>query len=76
MNLPGETEAGSAGRQPCRGITGRLIEPMFSGAGANPLALCIARKKPSDARPRCLEKSAPLRGGNYSNGERRFSISG
>jgi hypothetical protein len=23
MNLPGETEAGSAGRQPCRGITGR-----------------------------------------------------
>jgi hypothetical protein len=23
MNLPGETEAGSAGRQPCRGIAGR-----------------------------------------------------
>lgn len=23
MNLPGETEAGSAGRQPCRGITWR-----------------------------------------------------
>jgi len=32
-----------------------LIEPMLSSAGADPLALCTARKKPSDDRPRCLE---------------------
>jgi hypothetical protein len=54
---------------------GRLIEPMFSSAGANPLAPCIARKKPSDDRPPCLEKSPPRRGGIYTNGERLFSIS-
>ena len=36
-----------------------LIEPMLSSAGANPLALCIARKKPSDDRPSCLENPRP-----------------
>jgi hypothetical protein len=60
MNLPGETEAGSAGGQPCRGITGRAIEPMFSSAGANVLALHIDNhKKSSDDRPRCLENPRP-----------------
>src|SRR5713226_5255842 len=36
-----------------------LIEPMLSSAGAYPLALCTARKKPSDARPPCLENPRP-----------------
>jgi hypothetical protein len=36
-----------------------LIEPMLGSAGANPLALSIARKKPSDDRPPCLENPRP-----------------
>ena len=36
-----------------------LIEPMLSSAGAYPLALCTARKKPSDDRPPCLENPRP-----------------
>jgi len=36
-----------------------LIEPMLSSAGANPLALCVTRKKPSDDRPPCLENPRP-----------------
>jgi hypothetical protein len=36
-----------------------LIEPMLSSARANPLALCTARKKPSDDRPTCLENPRP-----------------
>src|SRR5437899_11568878 len=36
-----------------------LIEPMLGSAGANPLALCTARKKPSDDRPSCLENPRP-----------------
>jgi hypothetical protein len=36
-----------------------LIEPMLSSAGANPLALPNARKKPSDDRPPCLENPRP-----------------
>jgi hypothetical protein len=36
-----------------------LIEPMLSSAGANPLALCAARKKPSDDRPYALKIPAP-----------------
>ncbi len=36
-----------------------LIEPMLSSAGANPLALYTARKKPSDDRPPCLENPRP-----------------
>ncbi len=36
-----------------------LIEPMLSSAGANPLALCTARKEPSDDRPPCLENPRP-----------------
>src|SRR6266700_3178002 len=35
------------------------IEPMFSSAGANPLALCIARQESSDDRPSCLENPRP-----------------
>jgi hypothetical protein len=36
-----------------------LIEAMLSSAGANPLALCTARKKPSDDRPHALKIPAP-----------------
>jgi hypothetical protein len=36
-----------------------LIEPMLNSAGANPLALCIARNQPSDDRPPCLENPRP-----------------
>ena len=36
-----------------------LIEPMLSSAGANPLALRTATKKPSDDRPLCLENPRP-----------------
>ncbi len=36
-----------------------LIEPMLSSAGANPLALCTARKQSSDDRPPCLENPRP-----------------
>ncbi len=36
-----------------------LIEPMFSSAGANPLALCIAQNESSDDRPPCLENPRP-----------------
>jgi hypothetical protein len=49
-----------------------LIEPMFSSAGANPLALCIARQKSSDDRPPSLENPLPRRGGIYTNGQRRL----
>jgi hypothetical protein len=36
-----------------------LIEPMRSSAGANPLALCIAKNESSDDRPPCLESPRP-----------------
>ena len=53
-----------------------LIEPMLSSAGPYPLTLCTEnQKQSSDDRPPCLEKSPPRRGGIYTNGERRFSIS-
>jgi len=38
MNLPGETEAGSAGMQPCRGITWWAHRDDATGRG-EPLAL-------------------------------------
>jgi len=42
-----------------RGNLVGLIEPMFSTAGANPLALCNARQESSDDRPSCLENPRP-----------------
>jgi hypothetical protein len=36
-----------------------LIDPMFSSAGANPLALCSAKNQSSDDRPPCLENPRP-----------------
>jgi hypothetical protein len=44
--------------QPRDNLVG-LIEPMLSSAGANPLALRTATKKPSDDRPSCLENPRP-----------------
>ena len=54
-----------------------LIEPMPNSAGADPLALGIHKQtQASDDRLTCLENPRPDRGGTYTNGERRFSISG
>jgi hypothetical protein len=36
-----------------------LIEPMLSSAGANPLALCTARKSHRTIDPPCLENPRP-----------------
>ena len=56
-------------------LTG-LIEPMFSSAGAYPLALCTDRNKSSDDRPQqCLENPRPPGRNLCTNGERHFSIS-
>jgi hypothetical protein len=52
-----------------------LIEPMTGSAGTDALALCIGPHKSSDDRPKMPYKSPPRRGGTYTNGERRFSIS-
>jgi len=52
-----------------------LIEPMFSSAGANPLALFPATEGSSDDRPPCLENPRPEGAESYTNGERSFSIS-
>src|SRR5271165_6727534 len=38
MTLPGETEAGSAGMQPCRGIAGRAHRDDVGGRGSLPFA--------------------------------------
>ena len=43
-----------------------LIEPMLSSAGANPLALCTARKKPSDDRPQDPLKIPAPKGRNLT----------
>jgi hypothetical protein len=71
MILPGETEAGTAGTQPCRGLGG-LIETMNGGVRTRSRA---AQKPPSDRKTPCLENPRP-NGGILTNGERRFSISG
>ena len=50
MNLPGKTQAGPAGTQPCRGIAWRLIETMNGSAGTcflRCLQLLIGSKDPN-----------------------------
>ena len=71
MTLPGETEAGTAGMQPCRGITGwahrdddRQREDSF-----------LRCPTPSDRKTPCLENPRP-KGGILTNGERLLSSSG
>ena len=59
MILPGETEAGTAGTQPCRGITRRAHRTDISSAGGSSPALHADRKKSSDDRPSCLENPRP-----------------
>jgi transposase len=72
MALPGETEADSAGTQPCRGIAWRAHRDDEAGArGHNPAPLpnSIGSKDPP-----CLENPRP-KGGILTNGERTLSIS-
>src|ERR1700730_5294533 len=61
MNLPGETEAGCAGRQPCRGITGRAHRADVQQRGKLTLSRCTlaTRRSSSDDRPSCLENPRP-----------------
>ena len=59
MTLPGETEAGSAGMHPCRGILGGAHRDDVSGRGSSPFALfptCIG-----SVDPLCLENPRPER---------------
>jgi len=71
MNLPGETEAGTAGTQPCCGITRRAHRADERGREDS----FRAAQPPSDRKTPCLENPRP-KGGILTNGERRFSISG
>src|SRR5260370_41685275 len=41
MTLPGKTEAGSAGMQPCRGIAWRAHRDDVHGRGSSPFALFL-----------------------------------
>ena len=71
MILPGETEAGSAGMQPCRGIAWWAHRDDDRKRGNQLLALFSHHRI---ERPRCLENPRP-KGGIYTNGKRLFSIS-
>jgi len=59
MILPGETEAGSAGRQPCRGIIWRAHEPMLSSAGGPSPALHADGGSHRTIDPHALKIPAP-----------------
>src|ERR1039457_3279080 len=63
MTLPGETEAGSAGMQPCRGIAWWAHRDDVAGRGSSPFALCP--KPYRIGRPSCLENPRP-EGAEYS----------
>jgi hypothetical protein len=72
MNLPGETEAGTAGTQPCRGIVRWAHRDDERGREGSFLRLptSIGSKDPHAL------KIPARKGGILTNGERRFSISG
>src|SRR5947208_11787170 len=72
MTVPGETEAGSAGMQPCRGITWRAHRDDDRSAEV-PLPRS-SKNQDRIGRPRCLENPRP-KGGMLTNGERPLSIS-
>src|SRR5215471_2471910 len=57
MTLPGKTEAGSAGMQPCRGIAWWAHRDDDSGRGSSPFALFP--KTHRIGRPQCLENPRP-----------------
>src|ERR1035437_9926534 len=63
MTLPGETEAGSAGMQPCQGIAWWAHRDDVAGRGSSPFALCP--KPYRIGRPLCLENPRP-EGAEYS----------
>jgi hypothetical protein len=63
MTLPGETEAGSAGMHPCRGIAWRAHRDDVAGRGSSPFALYP--KTHRIGRPSCLENPRP-EGAEYS----------
>jgi hypothetical protein len=60
MILPGETEAGTAGTQPCQGYPGGLIETMNGGVRARSRAAQLHRIE----RPHALK--VPARRAEYS----------
>jgi hypothetical protein len=71
MILRGETEAGTAGTQPCRGISRWAHRDDERGRESSFL------RRPTSIGskdPLCLENPRP-KGGILTNGERRFSIS-
>jgi hypothetical protein len=63
MRMPGETEAGSAGMQPCRGIAWRAHRNDVDGRESSPFALFL--KTHRIGRPLCLENPRP-EGAEYS----------
>ena len=63
MTLPGETEAGSAGMQPCRGIAWWAHRNDVAGRGSSPFALFPNTYR--IGRPLCLENPRP-EGAEYS----------
>src|ERR1700686_1679821 len=63
MTLPGETEAGSAGMQPCRGIAWWAHRDDVAGRGSSPFA--PFPKTHRIGRPLCLENPRP-EGAEYS----------
>src|ERR1700692_4223000 len=63
MTLPGKTEAGSAGMQPCRGIAWWSHRNDVAGRGSSPFALFP--KTHRIGRPLCLENPRP-EGAEYS----------
>ena len=70
MILPGETEAGTAGTQPCRGISRWAHRDDERGRTSS-----FLRRPTSIGSKDPLENPRP-KGGILTNGERRFSISG
>ena len=64
MTLPGETEAGSAGMQPGRGIAWRAHRDDVE-RGSSPFALFP--KTHRIGRPLCLENPRPEWGGTLTN---------
>jgi hypothetical protein len=67
MILPGETEAGTAGMQPCRGIAWRADRDDDWSGGS--FAFALFKKTHRIGRPRCLENPRP-KGGILTNGQR------
>ena len=66
MILPGETEAGTAGRNHAEGYPGSLIETINGRVRAR----SCAAHPPSDRKTPCLENPRP-KGGILANGEVR-----